>query len=313
MDVADNTPAAPQDYNAAIKGAPTTPEDYRAAIAAIKAANTTPEDYSAAIAVIKGAPTTPQAADEGAQPKAAGKKRAPRKAAAEGGEPAKPRKRAPRKAAAPAQAEPEGTEPTEEQGEAAPAKKRAPRKAAGKARKAKKHAEGVVAAVAEGDQGVRDALAAVSARVFVEENAPDVAGLVGAGPEVHYVRRTVRKRKRPDPAATLARYRERIVAERSEEDWASLAGAWLSDYGLYSAEACPTHHAHALIDLARERGVAVKGVCAENMKAGAYVQPTLPDGTARDAAKVVYVGGQNRFTDRERSQWAALPVDNVLV
>lgn len=263
------------------------PQDHRAAMQAIKTG--TPEEYSAAIQAIKTA-ETPQEHEAAEAPQA---------------EPAPKKKRAPRKAAG------KGTAATKD-AEAAPAKKRAPRKAAGKGRAAKKHAEGVVAAAAQ-DDAVRSALGTVSAKVFVEEDAPDVGALVAGQPEVHYFKRTVRKRKRPDPAATLARYRERIAAERTPEEWASLADAWLSDYGLYSGEAAPTHHAHALVQLAAERGVTVKGVCAENMKGGAWVQQLLPDGTDRAAAKVVYVGGQNRFTEHERSPWAVSPADTVLV
>lgn len=275
------------------------PQDHKAAMQAIKTG--TPEEYSAAIQAIKAAKTAdpaeaPEAEHEAAEAQA-------------GGEAAPKKKRAPRKAT---KAQAEAATKGAEGGEAAPAKKRAPRKAAGKGRAAKKHAEGVVAAAAQ-DDAVRSALGTVSAKVFVEEDAPDVGALVAGQPEVHYFKRTVRKRKRPDPAATLARYRERIVAERTPEEWASLADAWLSDYGLYSGEAAPTHHAHALVQLAAERGVTVKGVCAENMKGGAWVQQQLPDGTDRAAAKVVYVGGQNRFTEHERSPWAVSPADTVLV
>lgn len=126
-------------------------------------------------------------------------------------------------------------------------------------------------------------------------------------------RKLPRTRLRGDPRATLEQYRERITAERSDEDWESLSGAWLSDYGLYSEDACPTHHAHAIIAIARDKGVFVNGVCAENKKNGVYVHSVLPDGSERSASNVVYIGGYNRFTSQESSIWAILPVDKVVL
>lgn len=219
--------------------------------------------------------------------------------------------------AEPAPAAP-ATEPTAEPAPAAePAakKKRAGKAAGGKKRAGKslkKHAAAVVQAAVDNPQTVTTAVASGSAKVFVEEDAPSVATLVGDG-EVHYVKRNMRKRKRADPDASLAKYRERIAAERSADEWASLDGAWLSDYGLYDAAACPHHHAHTLIAMAKERGAEPKGVVSENMKAAVYVQTTLSDGSPREGATIVYVGGQNKFTNRERSPWALLPADKVMV
>jgi hypothetical protein len=211
------------------------------------------------------------------------------------------------------------TEPVAEpaaQPAAEPAKKKRAGKAAGGKKRAgkslKKHAAAVVQAAVDNPQTVTTAVASGSAKVFVEEDAPSVATLVGDG-EVHYVKRNMRKRKRADPDASLAKYRERIAAERSADEWASLDGAWLSDYGLYDAAACPHHHAHTLIAMAKERGAEPKGVVSENMKAAVYVQTTLSDGSPREGATIVYVGGQNKFTNRERSPWALLPADKVMV
>ena len=121
-----------------------------------------------------------------------------------------------------------------------------------------------------------------------------------------------RNRMRGDPQATLNQYRNRIVTERSDEDWQSLADAWLSDYGLYTEDACPNHHAHVIIDIAKIKGVFVKGVCAENKKNGVYVHSILPDGSERSASNVVYIGGYNRFTNQDSSMWAIRPVDKVV-
>lgn len=119
-----------------------------------------------------------------------------------------------------------------------------------------------------------------------------------------------RNRKRGDPHATLERYRARIENVRTDEEWEFLSGAWLSDYGLYDAS--PTHHAHVLMDIARGKGIFVKGVCAENKKNGVYVHSKLPDGRERSESKVIYIGGYNRFTNQEGSIWAVLPMDKVV-
>ena len=130
--------------------------------------------------------------------------------------------------------------------------------------------------------------------------------------KVKQKRNLPRNRLRCDPKATLEQYRHRIETERNDEDWESLSDAWLSDYGLYSTESCPNHHVHVIIDIAKSKGVFVKGVCAENKKNGKYVHSTLPDGRERCESNIVYIGGHNRFTGQRSSVWAILPSDKVV-
>lgn len=189
--------------------------------------------------------------------------------------------------------------------------------ASAKAKAAKAHADALVAK-ALADQPVGDVSVA---RVYIEENAP-------AQSQIMTVERVQKKRKQLDTAQTLVKYRERMLAERTPEDWASLKGAWLSDYKLYTNEPKldhSAHHGHIILELAKAKGIEVKGLCAENVKKvdvtapdgtvtreRKFVQDPLPDGTARDAATIVYIGNQNLFTQHAQSVWSCKP-DEVWV
>jgi len=172
--------------------------------------------------------------------------------------------------------------------------------------------EDIMSLMASGAELMEDLLP--SGEIFMQPKSTyqDRGVIVHKGVGVRQKRNLPRNRMRGDPQATLNQYRARIATEQSEEDWESLSDVWLSDYGLYSEDACPNHHAHVIIDIAKSKGVFVKGVCAENKKNGGYVHSKLPDGSERSASNVVYIGGYNRFTNQESSMWATLPIDKVV-
>jgi hypothetical protein len=203
-----------------------------------------------------------------------------------------------------------------------PAVKKARKRGAGaKAKAVKAHADALVAkALAE--QTVGDVNVTC---VYIEETTPGA----GAG-QTQYktVQRVQKKRKQLDVAQTQANYRARMLAERTPADWASLKGAWLSDYKLYTNEPKvdhSAHHGHIILELAKAKGIDVKGLCAENVKKcdvtatdgtvtreRKFVQDPLPDGTARAASTIVYIGNQNLFTEHAQSIWSCKP-DEVWV
>lgn len=214
-------------------------------------------------------------------------------------------------------------------GKAGAGKKAAGKAGAGKGKKAAGKGKGKKAAVgkkvAEASQALLEQVKAdidtsKPAVVYVEHTTDD-------GCEVRTVQRTQRKRKRVDPVATLAKYRERISAERTAADFAALDGAWLSDFKLYTNDPAldhSGHHGNVLIELAKSHGATPKGLCAENQKSveitgegipvtkeKRYVQADLPDGTKREDARVVFIGAANRFTGHEASPWALLHSDTV--
>jgi len=190
-----------------------------------------------------------------------------------------------------------------------------PRKRAGvsaKSKAAKAHTEALVAkALAE--QPVGDV--SVTRVLYIEENAP-----AQAQTQIKTIQRVQKKRKQLDLAKTQEKYRARMLQKRTPEDWASLNGAWLSDYKLYTNEAKMDHSAHhgnIIIELAKNKGIDVKGLCAENVKRydtpapdgtitreRRFVQDPLPDGTPRASATIVYIVNQNRFTDHDQSIWS---------
>lgn len=116
-------------------------------------------------------------------------------------------------------------------------------------------------------------------------------------------------KKGKDPSVILQKYKQRINQTMTEKDWNELRDVWVSDYGLSSDVSVDkdTHHGFVLMDIAKERGITIKGLVAENKKNGVFVQP-LPDGTKREeeggTSKVVYIGKANRFTEKEASKWS---------
>lgn len=201
--------------------------------------------------------------------------------------------------------------------EAAPApKKRKAGKA--KAKKATAKRQALVSA-AGGEQLLEKPNVKV---VYIEQNAEAAA----TKPQVRIVERVEHKRKTVNLNATFQKYRERLEKERTPEEWKSLNKKWLSDYKLYSDKDTAWHYGTVLLAAAKAKGVTPSGLCAENCKSveqtqpdgttvkqRAYVQATLPDGSARDKAETVYIGGCSRFTDKEASIWSLQPGDKVYV
>lgn len=190
------------------------------------------------------------------------------------------------------------------------------KRSSAKSKAAKLHTDALVAkALAEAPVGD----VSVTRVLYIEENAPTS----DSQPQIKTVNRVQKRRKQLDVAQTQAKYRERMVLERSPEDWASLNGAWLSDYKLYTNEPKldhSAHHGHIIIELAKDRGSIVKGLCAENVKKcevtsadglvvkeRKFVQDPLPDGTPRAAANIVYIGNKNMFTEHDQSIWSCKP------
>ena len=133
-------------------------------------------------------------------------------------------------------------------------------------------------------------------------------------PKLAQIKRRVNKRKILDKPASLLKYRERVAGTFSKDQLAALDGAYLSDYGLLRGDAIELpddYHGPILEDIAKSNGFTIKGYCAENMTGGQYVQKVLPDGIAREEAKVIYIGGKCSIANRTASEWCMLKDDHV--
>jgi len=122
------------------------------------------------------------------------------------------------------------------------------------------------------------------------------------------------KKKSVDPVQTLANYKQRILANTNEDQWNELDGAWLADYGLFPNDLESKqqhHHGHAILELATEKGVKPLGLIPENTSGGKFVVELLPNGSARESSKVVYIGCKNALTNHQMSPWALLSSDKV--
>lgn len=199
---------------------------------------------------------------------------------------------------------------------AEPAKPKKAGKRAGKSKKAQLDA--ALAAAAASDPAVAAALAAPAGSAvscttvkYIQDGASDD----GAVPKLAQIKRRDNKRKQLDAAATLAKYKERISGSITKEQWAALQDAWLSDYGLFSGEADfalpDNHHGAVIAELAKANGATIKGFCAENMSGGKHIQDKLPDGTPREGAKVVYIGGKCSIAKKCASEWGIAREDHV--
>lgn len=216
-----------------------------------------------------------------------------------------------------AAAETQTLDATESQENSVPAPKKT--KAAGKGKgKIVKEAKQIVESVK--DQLPADGAVGIT---FVEKSDKPVPR-----PQVKVVKRVVKQTKKLDVPASLAKYKER-VSSFPDDKWAELNGKWLSDYKLFTNEPSfdsSWHHGSVLMEVAPTKGAVPKGLCAENMKKGKkvvaedgsisfpdkhYLQSVLPDGTARDQAQVIYIGGMSRFTDLPASDWAMVNDDHV--
>jgi hypothetical protein len=125
------------------------------------------------------------------------------------------------------------------------------------------------------------------------------------------------RRKKPlDKARTVQRYVERIAAAAdADPDFLSaLEGKFLTAYDIFStvedtdgiSQDMKTQvHAVALMELARSRGVAVRGVTSERKKGGEYAC------AARKTEPCVYVGKYSYWGTRETSKYALTRCDYV--
>ena len=116
---------------------------------------------------------------------------------------------------------------------------------------------------------------------------------------------------------TLARYRTRVTALPREE-FLELEGSYLSSFDVFStfAEAPPSSvqsHAFVLMQVAREKGVEIRGVTSERKRAGQYICQQLLGEDTRENARCVYTGKYSYFTGHVQSKWAIRPSDRVYV
>ena len=126
-----------------------------------------------------------------------------------------------------------------------------------------------------------------------------------------------RKRKQLDIRQSLERYRNRL------EKWPAsafetLRDAYLSSYEVYSTINRLEDHdtdrlrcfASTLMEIARSKGVPVRGVTSERKTRGEYIVREL-DGLPRDQVTCVYVGRYSYFGGCERSPFAPEKEDYV--
>lgn len=126
-----------------------------------------------------------------------------------------------------------------------------------------------------------------------------------------------RKRKKPlDNARTLQNYADRMnrTADADPEFLTGLSGKFLATYDVYGTtradDARPSTDetrcgALVLMDIARERGIDVRGVTSERKRKGVY----LCD--ARRSEPCVYCGKYSYWGTRETSKYAVRSCDYV--
>ena len=105
----------------------------------------------------------------------------------------------------------------------------------------------------------------------------------------------------------------------------ALRDSYLSTFDVYGSVAADTHGnvtraasmnpctAFVIATVAADRGVMIRGVTSERTTGGQFICGTMPDGTPRVDARVVYVGPYNYFTGHTGSIWSLVASDKVYV
>ncbi len=116
-------------------------------------------------------------------------------------------------------------------------------------------------------------------------------------------------------SSTRENYRRRID-NFSPELWASLNGAYLGTFEIYSTVTDIQQDSHldcfagVILRSAREKGFSPLGVTSERKSNGIYICLKL-NGVEREACRIVYIGKYSYFSQHEKSPWSPVSGDYV--